>query len=52
MLCISDGSVCETGTAIKDIAEVERMLKPLIKSSESKPLNPGPPSPARLEKNY
>jgi hypothetical protein len=26
----------------KDIAEIERMLKALIKSLENKPLNPGP----------
>ncbi len=30
----------ELSTAKKDIAEVERMLKALIKSLENKPLNP------------
>jgi four helix bundle protein len=30
----------ELGTAIKDIAEIERMLKALIKSLENKHLNP------------
>ncbi len=30
----------ELGTAKKDIAEIERMLKALIKSLENKPLNP------------
>ena len=30
----------ELGTLNKDIAEIERMLKALIKSLESKPLNP------------
>ena len=30
----------ELGTLKKDIAEIERMLKPLIKSLENKPLNP------------
>ena len=30
----------ELGTLQKDIAEIERMLKALIKSLESKPLNP------------
>jgi len=30
----------EWGTAIKDIAEIERMLKSLIKSLENKRLNP------------
>ncbi len=55
MLYISYGSVCELeiqilfldfiekgelGTAKKDIAEIERMLKALIKSLENKHLNP------------
>jgi len=31
----------ELGTAKKDIAEIERMLKALIKSLENKHLNPG-----------
>ncbi len=30
----------ELGTAKKDISEIERMLKALIKSLENKPLNP------------
>jgi len=30
----------EFGTLKKDIAEIERMLKTLIKSLENKPLNP------------
>jgi len=30
----------ELGTLQKDIAEIERMLKALIKSLENKPLNP------------
>jgi hypothetical protein len=30
----------ELGTLEKDIAEIERMLKALIKSLENKPLNP------------
>ena len=30
----------ELGTLKKDIAEIERMLKALIKSLENKPLNP------------
>jgi len=30
----------ELGTLKKDIAEIERMLKELIKSLENKPLNP------------
>ncbi len=30
----------ELGTAKKDIAEIERMLKSLIQSLENKPLNP------------
>ena len=30
----------ELGTRNKDIAEIERMLKALIKSLENKPLNP------------
>ena len=30
----------EMGTLKKDIAEIERMLKALIKSLENKPLNP------------
>ena len=32
----------ELGTLKKDIAEIERMLKALIKALENKPLNPGP----------
>jgi hypothetical protein len=32
----------ELGTLKKDIAEIERMLKALIKSLETKPLNPCP----------
>ncbi len=40
MLYISYGSVCELGTAKKDIAEIERMLKALIQSLENKHLNP------------
>jgi hypothetical protein len=32
----------ESGTLNRDIAEIERMLKVLIKSLENKPLNPGP----------
>ena len=32
----------ELGTVKKDIAEIERMLKALIKSLENKPLNPWP----------
>ncbi len=40
MLYISYGSVCELGTAKKDIAEIEKMLKALIKSIENKHLNP------------
>ena len=32
----------ELGTLKKDIAEIERMLKALIKSLENKPLNPWP----------
>jgi len=32
----------ELGILKKDIAEIERMLKALIKSLENKPLNPGP----------
>ena len=32
----------ELDTLQKDIAEIERMLKALIKSLENKPLNPGP----------
>ena len=62
----SYGSVCELGTAKKDIAEIERMLKALIKSLENKQLveDPvdfhgesltlgilGPSSPTKLEKN-
>ena len=31
---------CELGTLKKDIAEIERMLKGLIKSLENKPLYP------------
>ncbi len=30
----------ESGTLNKDIAEIERMLKTLIKSLKNKPLNP------------
>jgi four helix bundle protein len=44
----------EWGTLNKDIAEIERMLKALIKSLENKPLNPvilEPSSPTKLEKN-
>ena len=44
----------ELGTLKKDIAEIERMLKTLIKSIENKPLNPGilgPSSLTKLEKN-
>jgi four helix bundle protein len=33
----------ELGTLKEDIAEIERMLKALIKSLENKPLNPRPP---------
>ncbi len=40
MLYISYGFVCELGTAKKDIAEIEKMLKELIKSPENKHLNP------------
>ncbi len=54
MLYISYGSVCELETQIllagdlkselgilkKDIAEIERMLRALIKSLENKPLTP------------
>ena len=32
----------ELGTAKKDISEIERMLKALIKSLENKPLKPRP----------
>ena len=32
----------ELNTLQKDFAEIERMLKALIKSLENKPLNPGP----------
>jgi hypothetical protein len=32
----------ELGTLNKDIAEIERMLKALIKSLENRPLNPCP----------
>ncbi|MBW2608477.1 MAG: hypothetical protein JRD05_12680 [Deltaproteobacteria bacterium] len=32
----------ELGTLKKDMAEIERMLKALIKSLENKPLNPCP----------
>jgi len=31
----------ELGTLKKDLAEIERMLKALLKSLENKPLNPG-----------
>jgi len=52
----------ELGTLNKDIAEIERMLKVLIKSLENKPLVGvkrrsrhqgilGPSSPTKLEKN-
>jgi len=44
----------ELGTLKKDIAEIERMLKALIKSLENKHLTPrilGPSSPTKLEKN-
>ena len=53
----------ELGTLKKDIAEIERMLKSLIKFSENKHWNPclpsagltpgilGPSSPTKLEKN-
>jgi len=44
----------ELGTLKKDITEIERMLKALIKSLENKPLTPGilgPSSPTKLEKN-
>ena len=40
MLYISYGSVCELDTLNKDIAEIERILKALIRSLENKPLNP------------
>ena len=40
MLYISYGSVCELGILKKDIAEIERMLRALIKSLENKPLTP------------
>jgi four helix bundle protein len=33
----------ELGSLIKDIEEIERMLKALIKPLENKPLNPSPP---------
>jgi four helix bundle protein len=33
----------ELGSLIKDIEEIERMLKALIESLENKPLNPRPP---------
>ena len=33
----------ELGTIKRGIAEIERMLKALIKSLENKPLNPWPP---------
>ena len=58
----------ELSTLNKDIAEIERMLKALIKSLENKPSNPclpgvaegeawtpgilGSSSPAKLEKTY
>jgi len=46
----------KSDTLNKDIAEIERMLKALIKSLKNKPLNPdpwklGPSSPTKLEKN-
>jgi hypothetical protein len=40
MLYISYGSVCELDTLQKDIAEIEKMLKALIKSLENRPLDP------------
>ncbi len=46
MLYISYGSVCEMDTAKKDIAEIEKMLKELIKSPENKHLNPWPLEPS------
>jgi len=45
----------ELGTLKKDIEEIERMLKALIKSLENKSLTPctlGPSSPTKLEKNH
>ncbi len=47
--------IVKLGAAKKDITEIERMLKALIKSLENKPLNPGilgPSSPTKLEKNH
>ncbi len=44
----------DLGTTKKDISEIERMLKTLIKSLKNKPLNPcilEPSSPIKLEKN-
>jgi len=44
----------ELGTPNKTIAEIDRMLKALIKSLENKSLTPGilgPFSPTKLEKN-
>ena len=44
----------EMETIKNDIADVERMLKALIKSLENKPLDPwilGLSSPTKLEKN-
>ncbi len=42
----------ELGTLKKDIAEIERMAKALIKSLENKPLGIlEPSSPTKLEKN-
>jgi hypothetical protein len=41
----------ELGTLKKDIAEIERMLKALIKSLENKPLNPDPLDPWTLFSN-
>ena len=44
----------ELETAKKEIAEIEKMLKALIKTLENKHLTPwifGPSSPTKLEKN-
>jgi hypothetical protein len=41
----------ELGPLNKDIAEIERMLKALIKSLENKPLNPDPLDPWTLFSN-
>jgi len=40
-LCLDLIEKGELGTLKKDIAEIERMLKALLKSLENKPLNPG-----------